>query len=280
MSPAASAAIAAGSPERGAGQEGRQEGRERGAGAGAGAGRGAGTERADGAARARRDEDRPQSPAARAGATTYTAGRRSPARATVLIVGAVVVGIAAIALVVSLVGSGSSAKSPSVASSASTSAAHAHHGSSASHSGSAHPSEPSTPTVSPAETQVAVLNGTTAEGLAHRLAANLQQTGYSQATALSGTPPGSHQTTVVEYSTGHHAEAAQVAQALGVSRVQPIEAAVSPLVGASTVVVIAGLDKAGSSTEASSGTGAGTGNEGAAAGGSEGAAAGGGGSTP
>ncbi len=202
---------------------------------------------------------------------------------TALIVGAVVVGIVVVVLVVSLLGSGSSAKSPSVVSSAATSTAHVHHGSGTSHPGSAHPSEPSAPTVSPAETQVAVLNGTNAEGLAHRLAASLQQTGYSQATALSGTPAGSHQTTVIEYSAGHHAEAVQVAQALGLSQVKPIEAAVSPLVGASTVVVIAGLDKAGPSTEASSGAGANGGavNEGAAAGNNEGAAAGGGsGSTP
>ena len=99
--------------------------------------------------------------------------------------------------------------------------------------------------VSPAEAQVAVLNGTSTPNLAHRLSASLQQSGYSQATPLNGTPPGSHQTTVIEYTSGHRAEAAQVAQALGVTQVQPIEAAVSPLVGSSTVVVIAGLDKAG-----------------------------------
>jgi hypothetical protein len=100
-----------------------------------------------------------------------------------------------------------------------------------------------------------VLNGTTAEGLAHRLAASLQQSGYSQATPLDGTPPGSHQTTVVEYTSGHHAEAEQVAQALSVSTVQPMESSVSPLVGNSTVVVIAGLDKAGSTGETSSSSG-------------------------
>jgi len=97
-----------------------------------------------------------------------------------------------------------------------------------------------------------VLNGTSAEGLAHRLAASLQQSGYSQASALNGTPPGSHQTSVVEYTSGHHAEATQVAKALSVSQVQPMEASVSPLAGGSTVVVIAGLDKAGPSGEASS----------------------------
>lgn len=106
--------------------------------------------------------------------------------------------------------------------------------------------------VNPAEAQVAVLNGTGTPNLAHRLSASLQQSGYSQATPLNGTPAGSHQTTIVEYTSGHHAEAEQVARALGVTQVQPIEAAVSPLAGSSTVVVIAGLDKAGAGGEASS----------------------------
>ena len=113
---------------------------------------------------------------------------------------------------------------------------------------------------SPGETRVTVLNGTTTTGLAHRLSATLQQTGYSQSTPLDGTPPGSYPTTVVEYATGDHAAAAKVAQALGVSQVQVLESSISALAGDAQVVVIAGLDKAGSSTpsegggEASSGS--------------------------
>lgn len=108
-------------------------------------------------------------------------------------------------------------------------------------------------TVGPAETQVAVINGTGTAGLAHRLAASLQQSGYSQATPLDGVPPGTRQTTVVQYAAGHHAEASGVARSLGVSQVQPIEASVSALVGGSTVVVVAGLNSAtaAGSTEAS-----------------------------
>jgi LytR cell envelope-related transcriptional attenuator len=166
----------------------------------------------------------------------------------------VVIGVVAVVLVVSSLG-GSSNKSGATTSASNTAAHHSHHSSPSTSTSTptSHPSEPSTPAVSPAETQVAVLNGTTAEGLAHRLAASLQQSGYSQAAPLDGTPPGTHQTTVVEYTAGHHAEAAQVAQALSVSTVQPMEASVSALVGSSTVVVIAGLDKAGSTGEASSG---------------------------
>jgi len=167
-----------------------------------------------------------------------------------MIVGAVIVGVVVIVLAVSSLGGGSS-KNATGTSAASTTTAHSHHA----HTGastSSHPGESSAPAVSPAETQVAVLNGTSTAGLAHRLSATLQQSGYSQATPLNGTPPGAHQTTVVQYASGHHAEAAQVAQALGVSEVQPMEASVSPLVGSSTVVVIAGLDKAGATGESSS----------------------------
>jgi hypothetical protein len=96
---------------------------------------------------------------------------------------------------------------------------------------------------------VAVLNGTNTTGLAHRLSASLQQSGYSQATALSGTPPGSHQATVVEYAAGDRADAKRLAQALKVSEVQPLESSVATLAGGATVVVIAGMDKAGGASE-------------------------------
>jgi hypothetical protein len=100
-----------------------------------------------------------------------------------------------------------------------------------------------TPALSPAETNVAVLNGTETTGLAHRIASDLQQNGYSQANALDGTPPGSGQVTVVEYASGHHAEAEGVAHSLSVKDVQPLETAVSSLAGSAPVVVIVGADK-------------------------------------
>jgi hypothetical protein len=97
----------------------------------------------------------------------------------------------------------------------------------------------------PASVHVAVLNGTNATGLAHRLSASLQQSGYSQAVALQGTPPGEHQTSVVEYAPGDQTEAKRVSQAVSVSQVQPLEAAVGGLAPGASVVVVAGLDKAG-----------------------------------
>jgi hypothetical protein len=121
---------------------------------------------------------------------------------------------------------------------------------------SSHHSESAAAAVSPAETSVAVLNGTNTTGLAHSLSNDLQQGGYSQATALDGSPPGSHATTVVEYTSGHRAEAQGVASALSVTQVQPMEPTVAALVGASTVVVIAGEDKATSVGETQGGGGA------------------------
>jgi hypothetical protein len=167
----------------------------------------------------------------------------------------VVIGVVAVVLIVSSLGSSSGTSRTAATTTAAHPSTHRNH--TRTSATTTHPSEASAPVVSPAEAQVAVLNGTSTPNLAHRLSASLQQSGYSQATPLNGTPPGSHQTTVVEYTSGHRAEAAQVARALGVTRVQPIEAAVSPLAGSSTVVVIAGLDKAGAGGEAASSSGPG-----------------------
>jgi hypothetical protein len=176
----------------------------------------------------------------------------------VLIGGAAVVAAVALVLVLSSRGS-SSGRSSTAASTTTAAHARAHRTHASTRATTTHAGESSAPAVSPAEAQVAVLNATSTPNLAHRLSSNLQQSGYSQATPLNGTPPGSHQTTVVEYTPGHRAEASRVAQALGVTRVQPIEAGVSSLVGSSTVVVIAGLDRAGAAGEASSSGGGGGG---------------------
>jgi hypothetical protein len=163
-----------------------------------------------------------------------------------LIVGGVIVVVLAIVLVLSLGGGGKSAGKGSSGpqgaarnASSTTTSAQAHK-----QPASSHHSENATPAASPAATSVAVLNGTNTTGLAHRLSTNLQQSGYTQATALNGTPPGSHATTVVEYASGHRAEAQAVGKALEVTQVQPMETAVASLAGASTVVVVAGADKA------------------------------------
>jgi len=102
-------------------------------------------------------------------------------------------------------------------------------------------------TLNPAQPEaesVAVLNGTETTGLAHAISNNLRASGYVQATALDGRPPGANQVTVVEFTKGHRADAEGVARSLSVTRVQPMEAVAASLSGAATVVVIVGLDKA------------------------------------
>ena len=64
---------------------------------------------------------------------------------------------------------------------------------------------------------------------------------------------------MVEYAPGHHAEAAAVARALGVSQSQPLEQSVGSLAPGASVVVVAGSDKApgggeGSGTSSPGGT--------------------------
>ena len=65
-----------------------------------------------------------------------------------------------------------------------------------------------------------------------------------QAAARYGTPPGATEVTVVEYASGHQADAVQVARSLSVSHVEPMEQGVLALAGAANVAVVVGADKA------------------------------------
>jgi hypothetical protein len=151
---------------------------------------------------------------------------------TALVVGGLLAAVAVAVVAVALLGSSSGGSGRG----ASARSVHHHRG--------AHTRAPAG-AASPASIHVVVLNATNATGLAHRLSASLQQSGYSQAVAVGGTPPGEHQTSVVQYASGHSAEAKRVAQALSVSQVQPLEGAVEGFASGASVVVIAGLDKAG-----------------------------------
>jgi hypothetical protein len=159
-----------------------------------------------------------------------------------LIVVGVIVGVAVLVIALTSLGGGSSSGHAGASTTTTTGAT----AKKKQHTTGAHATthgEASAPAASPAETHVVVLNGTNTTGLAHKLSANLQQSGYSQSQPLNGTPPGSHPATVVEYASGRRADATHVAQALEVKRILPMEAAVASLVGSATVVVIAGLDK-------------------------------------
>jgi LytR cell envelope-related transcriptional attenuator len=114
----------------------------------------------------------------------------------------------------------------------------------ATHHKAAKAAKPASKGVSAAETTITVLNGTETAGLAHQVSASLQQSGYSQAAAVAGRPAGANEVTVVQYSSGHRAEAEAVAHSLGVSQVQPLEAGAATLAGSARVVVIVGHDRA------------------------------------
>ncbi len=175
--------------------------------------------------------------------STYTA-RRSPRRRMFLIAGGLIVVAAAVAVALTSLGGSSGGK---VTNTSASTAKQRGTPSSTRHSHKTSPkSAAGTPAVSPAETNVAVLNATEAEGLARRTASALQQNGYSQAVALNGHPPGSGQVSVVEYASGHQAEAEAVARSASVTDVQPIEAAVTALAGSASVVLIVGADKSAS----------------------------------
>jgi hypothetical protein len=157
-----------------------------------------------------------------------------------VIAAALLVVVVAVLVAVLALGGGSTAHKGA----ASTPAAHHARSNHAASSPARHSSSTGSAAASRARISVAVLNGTETNGLAHRISSQLQQKGYSRATALGGSPPGANQVTVVEYASGHRSDAEGVARALGVSQAQPVEATVASLAGSVSVVVIVGLDKA------------------------------------
>jgi hypothetical protein len=196
-----------------------------------------------------------------AGGPKYFTPERSSGRAFALIAGGVIVGVLVLVLAVSVLkgggGGAATATTRSSVPSAETQPASTHTTSTTAH----------VPASNPAETAVAVVNGTGTAGLAHHLAADLQQSGYTRAAALAGIPPGTHASTVVQYTHGHRADAQAVARVLNVTQVQPIETTVAPLAGSATVLVLAGADQAsqlgGGGAQSNGEPGAGTGGEGA-----------------
>jgi hypothetical protein len=154
-----------------------------------------------------------------------------------LIGAGVVVGALVLVVAVSALKGGGGSKAPTTTTSSSA-------GETQPTTGSGTTATPPAVATNPAQTAVVVLNGTGTPGLAHHLAADLQQSGYSRAAALAGVPPGTHATTVVEYSHNHRADAQAVAKALNVTQVQAIESGTASLDGGATVVVLAGADQA------------------------------------
>jgi hypothetical protein len=100
--------------------------------------------------------------------------------------------------------------------------------------------------VTPADTTVAVLNGTTITGLAARAADQLQTAGYTIGTKTDAADQ-AQQTSEVAYGRGFEAAARKVARIIGVSssQVVPIDASTRLVAGnTADVVVTMGADKA------------------------------------
>jgi hypothetical protein len=96
--------------------------------------------------------------------------------------------------------------------------------------------------INPADVEVAVLNGTSINGLAGKVASDIEAGGYTVG-AITNTAPGVEKTEV--FYAKHEKPAAQkVARDLGVRKVGPLERELRDLAGGADVVVIAGEDRA------------------------------------
>jgi tRNA A37 threonylcarbamoyladenosine dehydratase len=97
--------------------------------------------------------------------------------------------------------------------------------------------------VKPGNVTVAVLNGTTVNGLAAMLRDQLAAAGFQKG-AIDVYSDQQLAESVVEYAPGHLAEAKAVGRRLGISQHEPVTANSLALAGDATVIVIAGADKA------------------------------------
>ena len=98
--------------------------------------------------------------------------------------------------------------------------------------------------VDPADVTVAVLNGTSVNGLAGRVGSDLEAAGYELG-AITSAAPGLETTTVL-YADGQQRAARKVASQLGLApaTVEPVDRESRELAGEFDVVVIAGEDRA------------------------------------
>jgi hypothetical protein len=97
--------------------------------------------------------------------------------------------------------------------------------------------------VKPGTVTVAVLNGTTVNGLAAALRDQIAAAGFKKGT-INVFSDQQLAESVVEYAPGNLAEAKAVGRIVGISRREPVTADSRALAGDATVIVIAGADKA------------------------------------
>ena len=104
------------------------------------------------------------------------------------------------------------------------------------------PAGPHVGAINPADVEVAVLNGTSINGLAGKVASDIEASGYKVG-AITNTAPGAERTEVF-YADGQKPAAQKVARDLGVDKVDPLERELRELAGGADVVVVAGEDRA------------------------------------
>jgi hypothetical protein len=97
--------------------------------------------------------------------------------------------------------------------------------------------------VTPGNVTVAVLNGTTVDGLAATLRDRVAAAGFKKG-AIDVYSDQQLAESVVQYAPGRQAEAKAIGRRLGISRREPVSADSRALAGDATVIVIAGADQA------------------------------------
>jgi hypothetical protein len=96
--------------------------------------------------------------------------------------------------------------------------------------------------VNPADVTVAVLNGTSVNGLAGKVGSDIEASGYTLGAVTNTTPD--YKKTVVMYTDKQKPAAQKVAGDIGVEDVSELDRALRDVVGDADVVVIAGEDRA------------------------------------
>jgi hypothetical protein len=104
------------------------------------------------------------------------------------------------------------------------------------------PRGPHVGAINPADVEVAVLNGTSINGLAGKVASDIEASGYKVG-AITNTAPGAERTEVF-YADQQKPAAEKVARDLGVEKLAPLERDLRELAAGADVVVVAGEDRA------------------------------------
>jgi hypothetical protein len=100
-----------------------------------------------------------------------------------------------------------------------------------------------TSTTPAAETNVAVLNGTTFNGLARQIQDTVAAQGFQRGKIATNSDQ-SIQASTAYYADGFRTQARRVARLVGVSVVKPLDAATQAQAPQANVVIVAGADKA------------------------------------